>query len=56
MCYLVVFCFKAMVSYGIDIPGGTRCVSSFLNDFFLILVLLAKEFIEGAQANYYTYL
>jgi len=49
--YLVVFRFKAMVSYGNDLPGGTKYVSSFYNEFFLTLPSSAKEFIEGAWGN-----
>lgn len=35
--YLVGFRFKAMVSYGINLPRGTRCVSSFNNELSLML-------------------
>ena len=51
VCFLVGICFEAMVSFGIDIPGRTRCVSSFLNEIFLMFFSSAKEFIEGARAN-----
>ena len=47
-CHLVGFRFKAMVSYGSNLPGGTRCVLSFDNELFLTLSSSAKEFIEGA--------
>lgn len=49
--YLVGFRFKAMVSYGINIAGGTRCVSSFNDVFSLMLSSPAKEFIEGARED-----
>ena len=49
--HLVVFRFKAMVSYGNDLPGGTKYVSSFYTEFFLTLPSSAKEFIEGASGN-----
>ena len=54
--YLVVFRFKAMVSYGNDLPGGTRFVSSFHNKVFFLTSpssspSSAKEFIEGAWGN-----
>lgn len=45
--YLVGFRFKAMVSSGINLPRGTRCVSSLSNELYLTLSS-AKEFIEGA--------
>ena len=35
--YVVGFRFKAMVSYGINLPRGTRCVSSFNNELSLML-------------------
>ena len=40
-----------MVSYGNDLPGGTKYVSSFYNEFLLTLPSSAKEFIEGAWGN-----
>jgi phospholipid-transporting ATPase len=50
----VGFRFKAMVSYGINLPGGKRCVSLFNNELSLIVVFTSQGIYRGYVGRYHT--